>query len=102
MFQLSTIIIQLDASTHHSHTQIMKALWNIKSFYYTIPRLDKSLKLVSAICHFFTKSHPLNNYEKFFLFHLKNSFRSQDVQIFVFLSSLLFFLLAIGLEDDIR
>ena len=30
---------------------------------------------------------PLNNYEKRFLFYLKGSFRSQDIEIFVFLSS---------------
>ena len=32
----------------------------------------------------------LQNYEKCFLFHLKDSFRSQDIQNFVFLSSPLF------------
>ena len=31
------------------------------------------------------------NYEKCFLFHLKSSFRSRDIQIFVFSSSPLFF-----------
>ena len=42
--------------------------------------------------HFFTKRQPLNNYLKCFLFHLKSSsFRAEDIQIFVFRSSLLFF-----------
>ena len=48
----------------------------------------KLLKLVSAICIkflFFSK-----NYEKCFLFHLKSSFRSRDIQFFVFLSFPLF------------
>ena len=52
--------------------------------------LKKSLKLVSAIFHFFTKWQPLDISEKCFLLYLKNSFRSQDIQIFVFLSSPLF------------
>ena len=34
---------------------------------------------------------PLNNYEKCFLFHLKSSFHSQEIQVFVFPSSPLFF-----------
>ena len=36
-------------------------------------------------------SQPLNNSEKCFLFHLKSAFRSQDIQIFVFSTSLQFF-----------
>ena len=40
---------------------------------------------------FFTKWQPLNNYKKCFLFHLKCSFHCQDIQIFVFASSPLFF-----------
>ena len=51
------------------------------------------LKLVSAIFYqfvFLTKWQPFKNYEKCFLFHLKSSFRSRDIQIFVFLSSPLF------------
>ena len=40
---------------------------------------------------FFTKWWPFNNYERCFLFHLKSFFRSQDIQIFVFPSSPLFF-----------
>ena len=40
---------------------------------------------------FFTKWQPLNNYEKCFLFHLKSSLQCQDIQIFVFLSSPLFY-----------
>ena len=48
------------------------------------------LKPVSAIFYFFTKWKPFKNYEKLFLFHLKSSFRSQDIQIFVFPSSPVF------------
>ena len=44
------------------------------------------------ILHFFTKLYPLNNYEKCFVFYLKCSFCFRDIQIFVFSSSPLFFL----------
>ena len=40
---------------------------------------------------FFTKLWPPKNYDKCFLFYLKSSFRSWDIQIFVFSSSRLFF-----------
>ena len=39
---------------------------------------------------FLTKWEPFKNYEKCSLFHLKSSFCSRDIQIFVFLSSPLF------------
>ena len=39
----------------------------------------------------FNQMITLQNYEKCFLFHLKSSFRSWDIQIFVFSSSPLFF-----------
>ena len=45
------------------------------------------LKLLYAIflsnLYFFTKWYPFKNYEKCFLFHLKSSFRSWDIQFFV-------------------
>ena len=40
---------------------------------------------------FFTKWLPLKNYQKCFLFHLKSSFHSWDIHIFLFSSSPLFF-----------
>ena len=47
----------------------------------------KSLKLVSAISYqifIFSPNHyPSKTVKKCFLFHLKSSFRSQDIQIFV-------------------
>ena len=52
-----------------------------------------SLKLVSAILHQIFISHQmtsLKRYEKWFLFYLKRSFHSRDIQFFVFLSSPLF------------
>ena len=53
-----------------------------------------NLKLLSAIFFnkflFFTKLQPFKHYERCFLFHLKSSFRSEDIQIFVFPSSPLF------------
>ena len=39
---------------------------------------------------FFTKWQSFKNYEKCFLFHLKSSFHSRDIQICVFSSSPLF------------
>ena len=51
------------------------------------------LKLVSAIFIKFLFFHQMiafSNYEKCFLFHLKSSFHSKDIQIFVFLSFSLF------------
>ena len=51
------------------------------------------LKLESAIFIkflFFHQMIALQNYEKCFLFHLKSSFHSRDIQFFVFLSFPLF------------
>ena len=45
---------------------------------------------------FFTKWQPFKNYEKYFLFHQKSSFRSWDNQIFLFRPSLFFSLSAIA------
>ena len=56
-----------------------------------------SLKLVSAILYEIFISHQmtsLKKYEKWFLFYLKSSFRSRDIQFFVFLSSPLFLLVS--------
>ena len=46
------------------------------------------LKLVSAIFYqmFIFSSNDSKNYEKCFLFHIKSSFRSRDIQIFVIFS----------------
>ena len=54
-----------------------------------------SLKLVSTIFYFCTTWWSFKNHEKCFLFHLKSSFRSRDIQIFVFPSTPLF--LPVGL-----
>ena len=40
-------------------------------------------KLVSGVLLYFIKRKPLTNYEKCFLFHLKRSFGSWDILIFV-------------------
>ena len=56
-----------------------------------------SLKLVSAILYEIFISHQmtsLKKYEKWFLFYLKSSFHSRDIQFFVFLSSPLFLLVS--------
>ena len=50
---------------------------------------SKLLKLVPAIFYqffIFSPNEPFKNYEKCFLFHLKSSFRSQDIQVFVIFS----------------
>ena len=51
------------------------------------------LKLVPAIFYqtfISTEWYPFKNYEKCYLFHLKSSFRSRNIQIFVFPFSPLF------------
>ena len=56
-------------------------------------RNENPLKLVSAIFYqifIFHQMISLQKLWKFFLFHLKCSFRSRDIQILVFLSSPLF------------
>ena len=90
MFQFSTYLIPLDEIPHHRHTEIMKAWWHCKSFCYT---------KLKACVHDFSFFHQII----FCLsIHLKSSFRSQDIQIFVFLSFPFFSLSTIGLEDDRR
>ena len=42
------------------------------------------VRYFSSNFYFFTKWSPFKNYKKRFLFHRKNSFRSWDIQIFVF------------------
>ena len=53
-----------------------------------------NLKLVSAIFYQFFIFHqtrqPFKNYAKCLLFHLRSSFCSRDIQIFIFMSSPLF------------
>ena len=59
------------------------------SHYYSSQSLS-CLKLASAIFYqifIFHQMIALENYEKCFSFHQKISFRSRDIQIFVFLSS---------------
>ena len=56
-------------------------------------RCQICLKLVSAIFNkflFSTNWQPFKNYERCFLFHLKSSFRSRDIPIFLFPSVPLF------------
>ena len=64
--------------------------------------LGQTLK---ACVHYFLSNSdfsPNKSYEKYFLFQLKSSLHSQDIQIFVFWSSPLFYLSAIALEVDPR
>ena len=60
--------------------------------------MQDAKKIKACVCYFLSNfyfspyfSLPFKNYEKSFLFHLKSSFCSWDIQIFVFLSSPLFF-----------
>ena len=48
------------------------------------------MSAISPNFYFFTKWWPLKNCKKCLLFHLKSSFRSRDIQFFVFLSFPLF------------
>ena len=43
-----------------------------------------NLKVRSSRFSHFTKRESFKNYKKWFLFHLKSSHHSQDIQIFVF------------------
>ena len=61
---------------------------------------QRFLMIKACVRYFFIIFFPPNdistifsfkNYNKYFLFHLKSSFRSRDIQIFVFSSSPLFF-----------
>ena len=51
---------------------------------------DLNLVLLFNKFLFFAKWWPFRNYERCFLFYLKNSFRFQDIQIFLLQSSPLF------------
>ena len=74
--------------------QTLKCLrWTLKLLYWRPNSLiSLMLKLMSTIFYqiFFNKLLPFKNYEKCFLFHLKRSLRSRDIQIFVFPFSHLF------------
>ena len=67
---------------------------------FTIPKL----RLVSAIFYQSFILHQMIALQKLWkmLFHLKSSFRSRDIQFFVYSSSPLFFVSAIALEVDSR
>ena len=56
--------------------------------------------LLKGCVHYFLFFQPFKNYEKCFLFHLKCSFRTQHIQMFVFRPPLLFSLSVIASEDD--
>ena len=68
--------------------QKLKYLENKKSFWSEIKSIFHHFQglWVAKNC-FRPESVPLNNYEKRFLFHLKTSFHSRDIQIFVFPTS---------------
>ena len=66
------------------------------------PPILNRVKLVSAIFYQIFISHQIKNFEKCFLFHLKSSFRSQNIQFFVFHLPLFFSLPAIALVVDRR
>ena len=70
-------------NTHISHS-FKKIFKRAICFYCYCFCCCYSLKLVSAIFYLFTKWQPFKNYKKCFLFNLKSSFCSRDIQIFVF------------------
>ena len=57
-------------------------------FFNSASVLAKFLKFVSTIFYQIFIFSPNDNYEKCFLFHIKSSFRSRDIQIFVIFSLL--------------
>ena len=68
-------------------------LFCVPNGFLKFPCIMECLKLVPAIFYQFLFLHQIitfENYEKWFLFHLNSSFRSRDIQIFVFPSSPLF------------
>ena len=77
---------------------IQKRLWQVSASLHFFEHnwlcptiLSWSLRPILLIRFlFFTKWQPFKSYGKSFLFHLKSSFRSRDIQIFVFSSSPLF------------
>ena len=64
--------------------------------------LKACVRYFFQILIFSPNDSPFKNCEKCFLFHLKSSFRSRDIQVFVYSSSPLFSLSAIALEVDSR
>ena len=63
----------------------------IPVFIYQELEKNSGYNAIFYLFFFFTKWLTFKNYEKCFLFHLKSSFRSCDISLFVFSSSLLFF-----------
>ena len=63
--------------------------WNIlrEKWFFIIITIKACVRYFFSI-FFFTKWYPFNNYVKCFLFHLKSSFHSQHIQIFVVFSFL--------------
>ena len=70
------------------HFLVLKALYFRHTKQTSRNIADITFKLVFI---FFIKWQPLNNFKKCFLFHPKSSFHCQDIQIFVFPYSPLFF-----------
>ena len=76
-------------------TKIMKKEMTEKNF-------KTCVRYISLNFYFSPNDSSSKIMKNVFLFHLKSSFRSRDIQIFVFLSSPLFSLSAIDLEVDSR
>ena len=77
---------------------IIQSLHELRQFkqlvifgYFHLKLLFKACVRYFSSNFYFHQMIALQNYEKCFLFHLKSSFRSRDIQIFVFSSSPLFF-----------
>ena len=93
LFQSSFVIL---SSSHDSLKQFLV----FKNLYIQTNVRNKFLKLVSAVFIkflFFTKGQLFKNFKKCFLFHLKSSFRSRNIQILYFGLPLFFFLSVIPL-----
>ena len=78
IFQLFLVILMLESN-----------IWRLKNWFsHNFLWLKACASYFLSHFYFFTKGWSLKNYEKCFLFHLKSSFHSRDIQIFVIFSFL--------------
>ena len=106
---LVTVFLTLKSNSYRStiyfHTLsflvTIITIWSLL-WLYSLLILSKLLSTIFYQMFIFHQIIALQNYEKWFSFHLKSSFRSRDIQIFVFLSFLFFSLSVISSEVDPR
>ena len=87
----------INSSTSNMHLNIWFSCFLFSQFGLLLPLIEKNLKscltsmlelfaklvkLLSSVFSYFTKRKHFKNYEEWFLFHLKRSFRSRDIHFF--------------------